>query len=312
VEDEAVEGRSRIYPADQVTEAASGDAAVTLPESAGRIRAALRRESALLIVLALVGGLLEYPLALAIGSIEPRGLVRVSPFLAITVVLVSMVPFALRVNPRFGLPGAPLIAAKIAGQRLHFSIRRLLKISVGYAILAAVAGGVILFVVIVAMTVMAHPKSVATNLPNLPVGPMMKLAPGRIAIVGALVAIAAAVSEEIQFRLVLFAVFAWIARMIRRNSLGKSGRGALWFATILQAYAFGMVHLLPLAGTLFHTTSSLLIGGLLMPQTWEGIVLGRLYLKRGLEASMLAHAMMDAALFALAAIGVLGSHLGAG
>jgi membrane protease YdiL (CAAX protease family) len=140
---------------------------------------------------------------------------------------------------------------------------------------------------------------------------MMKLRPGRLAGVGALVAIVAAVSEEIQFRLVLFAVFTWIARMITRNSFGESSRSVLWFATILQAYAFGMVHLLPLAGTVFRTTSSLLIGGLLMPQTWEGIVLGRLYLKRGLEASMLAHAMMDGALFALAAIGMLGSHLGA-
>ena len=49
-----------------------------------------------------------------------------------------------------------------------------------------------------------------------------------------------------------------------------------------------------------------------MPQTWEGIVFGRLYLKRGLEAAMLAHAIMDVALFALAAIGVLRAHLGSG
>jgi hypothetical protein len=35
-------------------------------------------------------------------------------------------------------------------------------------------------------------------------------------------------------------------------------------------------------------------------------------LRRGLEASMLAHASMDVALFALAAIGMLGTHLSAG
>jgi len=51
-----------------------------------------------------------------------------------------------------------------------------------------------------------------------------------------------------------------------------------------------------------------LIGGLLMPQTWEGVVFGRLYLRRGLEASILAHASMDVALFALAAIGVSRTH----
>jgi Type II CAAX prenyl endopeptidase Rce1-like len=291
-----------------VTEAASGDAAVALPESTGSNRAVLRRESAILIMLALIGAVLEYPLALAMKSIEPRELFRASPFLAITIVLASMVPFALRVNPRLGLPGAPLIAAKIAGEKLYFSIRSLLKISIGYAILAAAAGAAVLVVVIVLLIIIAHPHGGGAV---LPVPQMLKLPPGRIAMVGALVAIAAAVSEEIQFRLVLFAVFTWIARLLTRDSSAESSRGALWFATVVQAYAFGMVHLLPLAGSIFHTTSGLLIGGLLMPQTWEGIVFGRLYLRRGLEASMLAHATMDVALFAMAAIGVLGSHLGA-
>jgi membrane protease YdiL (CAAX protease family) len=49
-----------------------------------------------------------------------------------------------------------------------------------------------------------------------------------------------------------------------------------------------------------------------MPQTWEGVVFGRLYLRRGLEASIIAHASMDVALFVLAAIGMAGTHLGAG
>lgn len=291
-----------------MTETTGGGASDARPNSVGRNRAARRRESALLIVLALAGAVLEYPLALAIKSIERSEIGRALPFLAITIVLASMVPFALRVNQRLGLPGAPLIAAKIAGEKLHFRIRSLLKISVGYAILAAAVGAVVLVIVIVPM-MMAHPNSGGTT---LPVPPMMKLAPSRIAIVGALVAIAAAVSEEIQFRLVLFAVFAWIARLFARDSFSQSSRGALWFATILQAYAFGMVHLIPLAGSMFHTIPRLLVGGLLMPQTWEGVVFGRLYLKRGLEASMLAHATMDVALFALAAIGVLRSHLGAG
>jgi hypothetical protein len=35
------------------------------------------------------------------------------------------------------------------------------------------------------------------------------------------------------------------------------------------------------------------------PQTWAGVVLGRLYLKRGLEATMIAHTMMDLGLFLL-------------
>ncbi len=290
------------------TDATNGSASDAQPKGAGVNNTSQRRESALLMALAIVGAVLEYPLALAIKSIDRSEIGRALPFLAITIALSSMIPFALRMSPELGLPGAPLIAAKIAGEKLHFSIRSMIKIAAGYAFLAALVGAAVLITVIVPLMI-AHPIAGGSK---LPVPPVMKLAPGRIAIVGALVAIAAAVSEEIQFRLVLFAFFAWIVRMITRDSSGRSSRGALWVATILQAYAFGLVHLLPLAASMFRSAPRLLLGALLMPQTWEGIVFGRLYLKRGLEAAMLAHAIMDVALFALAAIGVLRSHLGAG
>ena len=101
-------------------------------------------------------------------------------------------------------------------------------------------------------------------------------------------------------------------RLISRDSRGHPGRRALWIVTLVQGYLFGLIHLVPLAGTLFHSTPKLLLGALVMPQTWEGVVFGRLYLRRGLEASIIAHASMDVGLFALAAIGVLRSHLGSG
>jgi hypothetical protein len=69
-----------------------------------------------------------------------------------------------------------------------------------------------------------------------------------------------------------------------------------------------MLHLIrlartiPIVASMVHSIPAILVAGMLLPQTWEGIVLGRLYLKRGLEASMLAHAMIDAALFVLVAI----------
>lgn len=271
-------------------------------------RAAWRRESALLIALAIAGAVAEYPLALAIKSLEVEGLWHAIPFLGLTFVLASLVPVALRINGGLGLPGAPLIAAKIAGDKIHFSIRSLARISIGYAIVAAAAGAGVLVIVIVLLVFIARGGAGV----SLPKPPMLTVAPGRIAIVGALVAIAAAVSEEIQFRLVLYAIFGWIARLISRDSSGYPGRRALWIVTIAQGYLFGIIHLLPVGGALFHSTSKFLIGGLVMPQTWEGVVFGRLYLRRGLEASMLAHAAMDVALFGLAAIGVLRSHLGAG
>jgi len=269
---------------------------------------AARRESALLAALAITGAIVEYPLAFALKSLDRSELVRALPFLGVTIVLAALIPLSLRLSGELGLPGAPLVAAKLAGEKLHFSIRSLLRVSVGYAFLAAVAGASVLALVIVPLMLIQHGGSGV----KFPKTPMLTVAPGRIAFVGASVAIAAAVSEEIQFRLVLFAIFGWIARLMSRDSRGHPGRRALWMVTLAQGYLFGLIHLAPLAGTLFHSAWRLLLGGLVMPQTWEGVVFGRLYLRRGLEASIIAHASMDVALFVMAAIGVLSAHLGAG
>ncbi len=265
------------------------------------LRSPLFRESALLVTLALVGAGLEFPLAVALKSLDRSKLASALPFLGVTLVLTSMVPLALRLSSQLGLPGAPIIAAKISRAHLHVSIRNFLKVTLGYALLAPLAGGAALTLVVAPMLLM-RPGAM-----HLPMSPILSAAPGRIAGVGALVAVAAAVSEEIQFRLVLFAIVAWVARLFSRDGAERPGRRAMWCATIVQGYAFGMIHLVPVGGSMFHSKTMLLLAGLLMPQTWEGVVFGRLYLRRGLEAAMLAHATMDAALFAIAAVAVLGT-----
>ncbi len=271
-------------------------------------RTARRREAAILAVLAIAGAVVEYPLAFALKSLDRSELARALPFLGVTMVMAAMIPLSVRLSAELGLPGAPLIAAKCAGEKIHFSIRSLLRVSIGYAVLAAVAGASVLALVIVPLVLIQHGGSGLT----VPKTPMLTVAPGRIAFVGASVAIAAAVSEEIQFRFVLYALLGWIVRLMSRDARDHPGRRALWAVTFVQGYLFGLIHLAPLAGTLFHSTPKLLLGALMMPQTWEGVVFGRLYLRRGLEASIIAHATMDVSLFALAAIGVLHSHLGAG
>jgi len=270
--------------------------------------AARRREAMLLAGLAIAGAIVEYPLAFALKSLDRSELVHALPFLGFTIVCAALMPLSLRLSSELGLPGAPLIAAKCAGEKLHFSIRSLLRVSIGYAFLAAVAGASALAILIVPLLQISH-RGPGFKFPNTPI---LTQAPGRIAFVGALVAIAAAVSEEIEFRFVLYAIFGWLARLMSRDSRGHPGRRALWIVTLVQGYLFGLIHLVPLAGTMFHSTPILLLGALVMPQTWEGVVFGRLYLRRGLEASIVAHASMDVSLFALVAIGVVHSHLGAG
>ncbi|MDO8432896.1 MAG: CPBP family glutamic-type intramembrane protease [Candidatus Binatus sp.] len=269
-------------------------------------RSNLFREALLLMALSLIGALLEYPLALMLKSIDRSEVARTIPFLIVASALTGLIPAVLKSNAGLGLPGAPIISARIAGARSAESLRSLGWIALRYAFFAAILGALALFIVIVPMMVL-HPAGEQISLPK---SPILGTAPGRLAGVGAMVAIAAAFSEEIQFRLVLTAVFAWIISRLSRAE--RPGKAALWIATILQAYAFGMIHLVPVAGPLLHNKLGLLIGGLMMPQTWEGVVFGRLYIKRGLEAAILAHGLMDAGLFALAALGMWQSHLGAG
>jgi membrane protease YdiL (CAAX protease family) len=258
------------------------------------------------VALTIVGAILEYPLAIAIRSFHREDLIRTIPFLVLTAVLASLVPWALKQNPGLHLPGAPLLAARLGGETPPFTLRGIARYAIRYAIFAASAGAAVLLVVIVPLILIR--RGVAGL--HLPESPMLTQAPGRLVGIGALIAIVAAVSEEIQFRLVLFAVFAAAIRRCSRDRSGPPGYRAMWAATLMQGYAFGMIHLAPVAGPLLHSRYGLVIGALLMPQTWEGVVFGRLYLKRGLEASMIAHALMDLSLFALAAMDLLRSHFG--
>ncbi len=287
----------------------SGDAVETVALEAvpdAVARSTWRRESAILMTLTIVGAILEYPLAIAIKSFHREDLIRTIPFLVLTGVLASLVPWALKQNPGLHIPGAPLIAARLAGEKPPFTLRAIARQAIHYAIFAALVGATVLLVVIVPLILMR--RGVAGF--HLPESPMLKQAPGRLVGLGALIAIVAAVSEEIQFRLVLFAVFAWAIRRCSRDRSGYPGYRAMWVVTLMQGYVFGMIHLAPVAGPLLHSRYGLAIGALLMPQTWEGVVFGRLYLKRGLEASMIAHGIMDLSLFALAAIDVMRSHFG--
>jgi hypothetical protein len=114
-------------------------------------------------------------------------------------------------------------------------------------------------------------------------------------------AIGAGLSEEIMFRLSAYAIFIWLFRLVLSERTDRPSRTALWCATIMQGYAFGLVHLMLRPAILPKIRAPILMAGLAAPQAWAGIVLGRLYLRHGLEASMIAHAMMDLGLTMLLA-----------
>jgi len=215
-----------------------------------------------------------------------------------------MVPLGLRLCAQIGFPGAPWIAARLAGEAPPFPLLGVVRSAAQYALGAAAIGAALLAGVMLPVMFMAHSGQI--DMPQLP---EFNTGPGGIALAGIPVALAAGISEEIEFRLALFAILAASASLVASGKIDPPSRRTVWIATIAQGYAFGLIHLLPNAGPLQGRPLMLLAGGFLMPQTWEGVVFGRLYLSKGLEAAILAHAMMDLMLFFLAMIGMIGSSL---
>jgi len=129
--------------------------------------------------------------------------------------------------------------------------------------------------------------------------------PGQLAF-GALSASAGtAIYEEVAYRLVVLTFCALAISQLWRDPAGRPQRGVLWCANILQAYAFGLVHLDRGFAAPYQWNVLAPIVALALPQTWVGIVLGALYLRHGLEASMMSHVILDAALFLSVIVGSL-------
>ena len=278
----------------------------TEPDAQARVdsQRALRRQAVLLTTLAIVCVAIEIPFIFIFNADHSPALHRIALVLVLSFVLASMVPLGLRLCAQIGFPGAPWIAARLAGEAPPFPLLGVVRSAAQYALGAAAIGAALLAGVMLPVMFMAHSGQI--DMPQLP---EFNTGPGGIALAGIPVALAAGISEEIEFRLALFAILAASASLVASGKIDPPSRRTVWIATIAQGYAFGLIHLLPNAGPLQGRPLMLLAGGFLMPQTWEGVVFGRLYLSKGLEAAILAHAMMDLMLFFLAMIGMIGSSL---
>jgi membrane protease YdiL (CAAX protease family) len=102
--------------------------------------------------------------------------------------------------------------------------------------------------------------------------------------------------EEIHFRLFLMTAIVWIIAKLTRSPAGKLGAGGWWTAIAIQALAFGAVHAATGEGTLWWEPRTIQM--LLEPRSVAGIVLGYVYWRRGIEASITTHIVAD--------LGVLG------
>jgi len=108
------------------------------------------------------------------------------------------------------------------------------------------------------------------------------------------------IAEEIQLRLFVMSLLAWLGSFINKTSEGRPTRAVFWIANILAAVLFGLGHLptmsllVPL--TALVITRTILLNGLI------GVVCGWLYWKRGLESAMVAHFSADIVLHVLLAL----------
>jgi len=92
------------------------------------------------------------------------------------------------------------------------------------------------------------------------------------------IAFDSAVLEEIIFRLFIVSFVVWLlARFLPRNA-------AIWIALILSALAFGAAHL-----NRWMDSGPVVITAVMIVNGLIAIVLGRVYVKWGIEAAIVAH-----------------------
>src|SRR6266508_5398329 len=89
------------------------------------------------------------------------------------------------------------------------------------------------------------------------------------------------IAEEIQLRLFIMSLLAWLGKFVSKTSEGKPSSLVLWIANILAAILFGLGHL-P-AMTLIVPLTPLVIARTVVLNGLLGIICGGLYWKRGLE-----------------------------
>jgi membrane protease YdiL (CAAX protease family) len=108
-------------------------------------------------------------------------------------------------------------------------------------------------------------------------------------------ALSAGVQEEILFRFVLMGVFSRALMTISSNADKPPSKGQLWLVNIVQAYFFGLAHLI----ADFHLSNGIVglgelaIRPLVQHETLLGVFFGWLYLRHGLETSMVSHIFFD-------------------
>lgn len=191
---------------------------------------------------------------------------------------------------RIGL-GAPILEAMTRGESVADKVRAILPISISL--------GVVSTLVILGLEFFYFQPAMMKELGDSAAA--LHLQTGQPAAwKGLLASFYGGIAEEIQLRLFVMSLLAWLGKFISKTPEDKPTATIFWIATILAAVLFGLGHLPALAVIVPLTPlviiRTIVLNGLL------GIVFGWLYWKRGLESAMISHFSADIVLHVLLAL----------
>jgi hypothetical protein len=189
---------------------------------------------------------------------------------------------------RIGL-SAPILDAVTKGESASGTLRRLLPISI---ILGVAAGLLIIALDIVFRPFLINELGDKADLFVQGIQPA--------AWKGFLASFSGGIGEEIELRLFLMSLLAWLGSFISRTPEGKPTNAIFWIANTLAAIIFGLGHL-PAMALLLPLTALVVIRTILL-NAIGGITFGWLYQTRGLESAMIAHFSADIVLHVLLAL----------
>ena len=211
----------------------------------------------------LVDAPIPVPLVLALGLLQN------------SIILAVLIGVGLMLTAKTGLPGAPLIEDWRAGRDVGQRLRSMISPS----LLTGVFVGVVVLLMFAFL--------LRDELPQLPVGkaaltPVWKRF---------LLCFYGGLTEEILMRIFAFSFLIWLVRKLLRTGNEAPGSKVFWVANILLALIFGLGHLGSVV-PLMPVTFKIVLGALLLNGV-ASLAFTSLYMRRGLEASMLAHFVAD-------------------
>jgi len=211
----------------------------------------------------LVDAPMPVPLVLALGLLQN------------SIILAVLIGVGLMLTAKTGLPGAPLIEDWRAGRDVGQRLRSMISPS----LLTGVFVGVVVLLMFAFL--------LRDELPQLPVGkaaltPVWKRF---------LLCFYGGLTEEILMRIFAFSFLIWLVRKLLRTGNEAPGSKVFWVANILLALIFGLGHLGSVV-PLMPVTFKIVLGALLLNGV-ASLAFTSLYMRRGLEASMLAHFVAD-------------------